>query len=139
MLDCLIPGYFLKIFSKLEKEPLDIEASCMLFEKVAKEINTSHKERFSIGEIVYGWVWFSALIMSFLTYAAIRFIKAAGYMRLLKMDEPHQNIMSATSTSKLCHSKDPYTSTIVTLLMLPHEENGDGSDDFEATLNRTLA
>jgi len=54
MLDCLIPGYFLKIFSKLEKEPLDIEASCMLFEKVAKEINTSHKERFSIGEIVYG-------------------------------------------------------------------------------------
>ena len=79
MLDRLIPGYFLKIFSKLEKEPLDIEASRMLFEKVAKEINTSHKERFSID------------------------------------------------------------GTIVTLLMLPHEENGDGSDNFEATLNRTLA
>ena len=89
MLDRLIPGYLLKIFGNLEKEPLDVEASRMLIEKVAKEINASHEERFSIDEIVYGWVWFSALIMSFLTYAAIRFIKAAGYM-----DEPHQNIMS---------------------------------------------
>ena len=83
------PETTLEVPNKLEKEPLDIEASHMLFEKVAKEINTSHKERFSIDEIVYGWVWFSALIMSFLTYAAIRFIKAAGYM-----DKPHQNIMS---------------------------------------------
>jgi len=46
--------HFLKIFSKLEKEPLDVEASRMLFEKVAKEINASHEERFSIDEIVYG-------------------------------------------------------------------------------------
>ena len=54
MLDHFIPGYFLKIFGKLEKEPLDVEASRMLFEKVAKEINTSHEERFSTDEIVYG-------------------------------------------------------------------------------------
>ena len=48
------PETTLEVPNKLEKEPLDIEASHMLFEKVAKEINTSHKERFSIDEIVYG-------------------------------------------------------------------------------------
>jgi len=54
MLGRLIPGYFPKVFGKSEKEPLDFEASRMLFEKVTKEINTSREKKFSIDEIVYG-------------------------------------------------------------------------------------
>ena len=54
MLGRLIPDYFPKVFGKSEKEPLDFEASRMLFEKVTKEINTSREKKFSIDEIVYG-------------------------------------------------------------------------------------
>jgi len=54
MLGRLIPDYFPKIFGKSEKEPLDVEASRMLFEKVTKEINASHEKKFSIDEVVYG-------------------------------------------------------------------------------------
>lgn len=78
MLGRLIPDYFPKVFGKSEKEPLDFEASRMLFEKVTKEINASHEKKFSIDEIVYGWVWFSSPSISFLTYATIRFIKVAN-------------------------------------------------------------
>jgi 5-oxoprolinase (ATP-hydrolysing) len=54
MLGRLIPDYFPKIFGKSEKEPLDVEASRVLFEKVAEEINASHEKELSLDEIVYG-------------------------------------------------------------------------------------
>ena len=54
LLGRLIPDFFPKIFGKSEKEPLDVEASKSLFEKVAKEINESHEKRLSLDEIVYG-------------------------------------------------------------------------------------
>jgi N-methylhydantoinase A/oxoprolinase/acetone carboxylase beta subunit len=54
LLGRLIPDLFPKIFGKSEKEPLDVEASRSLFEKVAKEINESHEKYLSLDEIVYG-------------------------------------------------------------------------------------
>lgn len=54
MLGRLIPDYFPKIFGKTEKEPLDIDASKVLFEKVAEEINASHEKKLSLDEIIYG-------------------------------------------------------------------------------------
>jgi 5-oxoprolinase (ATP-hydrolysing) len=56
LLGRLIPDFFPKIFGKSEKEPLDTEASKILFEKVAKEINESHANHLSLDEIVYGCV-----------------------------------------------------------------------------------
>lgn len=57
LLGRLIPDYFPKIFGKSEKEPLDVEASRVAFEKVAKEINDSHPELvLSLDEIVYGFI-----------------------------------------------------------------------------------
>ncbi|KIJ95613.1 hypothetical protein K443DRAFT_322374 [Laccaria amethystina LaAM-08-1] len=57
LLGRLIPDYFPKIFGKSEKEPLDVEASRVAFEKVAKEINDSHPELvLSLHEIVYGFI-----------------------------------------------------------------------------------
>ena len=62
LLGRLIPDYFPKIFGKSEKEPLDVEASRVAFEKVAKEINDNHPELvLSLDEIVYGFVFFSIL------------------------------------------------------------------------------
>jgi 5-oxoprolinase (ATP-hydrolysing) len=52
----LIPEFFPKIFGKSEKEPLDVQASKTLFEKVAAEINESHGKHLSLDEIVYGYV-----------------------------------------------------------------------------------
>ncbi|KAG6919707.1 hypothetical protein DXG01_002653 [Tephrocybe rancida] len=52
----LIPDYFPKIFGKSEKEPLDVEASRVAFEKVTAEINASHDGELSVDEIVYGFV-----------------------------------------------------------------------------------
>ncbi|KAF9447915.1 hypothetical protein P691DRAFT_819052, partial [Macrolepiota fuliginosa MF-IS2] len=49
-----IPDYFPKIFGKSEKELLDIDASGVLFEKIAEEINASHKGTLSLDKIVYG-------------------------------------------------------------------------------------
>jgi len=56
MLGRLIPDCFPKIFGKSEKEPLDVEASHMLFEKVTEEINASHERKLSLDEIAYGRV-----------------------------------------------------------------------------------
>ena len=56
LLGRLIPDFFPKIFGKSEDEPLDVEASRILFEKVAEEINESHEQRLSLDEIVYGYV-----------------------------------------------------------------------------------
>lgn len=56
LLGRLIPDFFPKIFGKSEEEPLDVEASKTLFEKVAKEINESHEAQLSLDEIVYGYV-----------------------------------------------------------------------------------
>jgi 5-oxoprolinase (ATP-hydrolysing) len=58
LLGRLIPDYFPKIFGKTEKEPLDVKASKLAFEKVAKEINEcSHGNgggKKELDEIVYG-------------------------------------------------------------------------------------
>ncbi|KAF8233758.1 hypothetical protein L208DRAFT_1435412 [Tricholoma matsutake] len=56
LLGRLIPDFFPKIFGKLEKEPLDAEASRNLFEKIAKEINESNANHLSLDEIVYGFI-----------------------------------------------------------------------------------
>lgn len=56
LLGRLIPDFFPKIFGKLEKEPLDTEASRNLFEKIAKEINESNANHLSLDEIVYGFI-----------------------------------------------------------------------------------
>jgi 5-oxoprolinase (ATP-hydrolysing) len=55
LLGRLIPDYFPKIFGKSEKEPLDVKASRVAFEKVAVEINKhSHGQKLELDEIVYG-------------------------------------------------------------------------------------
>ncbi|KAG6806159.1 hypothetical protein H0H92_012478, partial [Tricholoma furcatifolium] len=56
LLGRLIPDYFPKIFGKSEKEPLDVEASRIQFEKLAQEINASHDGELSLDEIVYGFI-----------------------------------------------------------------------------------
>ncbi|TFK38363.1 Hydantoinase/oxoprolinase-domain-containing protein [Crucibulum laeve] len=56
MLGRLVPDYFPKIFGKSEKEPLDIEASKALFEKITQEINESHEGKLTLDEIVYGFI-----------------------------------------------------------------------------------
>ena len=50
----LIPDYFPKIFGKSENEPLDVNASRVAFEKVAKEINEGQENGLQLDEIVYG-------------------------------------------------------------------------------------
>ncbi|EKM76326.1 hypothetical protein AGABI1DRAFT_78768, partial [Agaricus bisporus var. burnettii JB137-S8] len=56
MLGRLIPDYFPKIFGKSEKEPLDSDASRVLFEQLAKDINASHEGEFSLDDVVYGFI-----------------------------------------------------------------------------------
>ncbi|KAG5730187.1 hypothetical protein E4T56_gene11688 [Termitomyces sp. T112] len=56
LLGRLIPDYFPKIFGRSEKEPLDVEASRIAFEKLAEDINTSHDGKLSLDEIVYGFI-----------------------------------------------------------------------------------
>lgn len=56
MLGRLLPDYFPKIFGKSEKEPLDIDASKVLFKQVAEEINASHEGHLTLDEIVYGYI-----------------------------------------------------------------------------------
>lgn len=51
----LIPDFFPKIFGKSEKEPLDVHASKLAFEKVAREINEGQEKDLSLDEIVYGF------------------------------------------------------------------------------------
>lgn len=59
MLGRLVPDYFPKIFGKSEKEPLDVQASKVAFEKVAEEINASiaqsGEKKLDLDEIVYGF------------------------------------------------------------------------------------
>ena len=57
LLGRLIPDFFPKIFGKSEKEPLDVAASKLGFEKLAKEINESHEleKDLELDEIVYGY------------------------------------------------------------------------------------
>lgn len=57
LLGRIIPDYFPKIFGKSEKEPLDVDASKKLFEKVVEDVNesgTSDKAKLSLDEVVYG-------------------------------------------------------------------------------------
>ncbi|KAI0040432.1 5-oxoprolinase [Auriscalpium vulgare] len=58
LLGRLIPDYFPKIFGKSEKEPLDVDASRVAFEKVAEDINSSSAQDkdLSLDEIVYGFI-----------------------------------------------------------------------------------
>ncbi|KAL5488095.1 hypothetical protein ACEPAI_6203 [Sanghuangporus weigelae] len=58
MLGRLIVDYFPKIFGSSEKEPLDIEASRTLFEKIKDEVNSSHsfEKELSLDEVVYGFI-----------------------------------------------------------------------------------
>lgn len=62
LLGRLIPDYFPKIFGKTEKEPLDVEAARVAFEKLAGEINESVAQgegggrRLELDEVVYGFV-----------------------------------------------------------------------------------
>ncbi|EIN04199.1 5-oxoprolinase [Punctularia strigosozonata HHB-11173 SS5] len=56
MLGRLVPDYFPKIFGKSESEGLDVEASRVAFEKVAKEINDTHEKKLSLDEIIYGFI-----------------------------------------------------------------------------------
>jgi len=55
LLGRLIPDYFPKIFGKSEKEPLDLAATALAFEKLSKYINSHHDgEDFTLDEIAYG-------------------------------------------------------------------------------------
>ncbi|KAI9457610.1 5-oxoprolinase [Lactarius psammicola] len=56
LLGRLIPEYFPKIFGKSEKEPLDTDASRREFEKLARDINDNSTNKFSLDEIVYGFI-----------------------------------------------------------------------------------
>ncbi|KAJ6615352.1 5-oxoprolinase [Mycena sp. CBHHK59/15] len=56
LLGRLIPDYFPKIFGKSEKEPLDVDASRVAFEKLVSEINESSEKKLSFDEIVYGFI-----------------------------------------------------------------------------------
>jgi 5-oxoprolinase (ATP-hydrolysing) len=54
LLGRLIPEYFPKIFGQFENEPLDVDASCKEFEKLAQGINESSPNKFTLDEIIYG-------------------------------------------------------------------------------------
>jgi 5-oxoprolinase (ATP-hydrolysing) len=59
LLGRLIPDYFPKIFGNSEKEPLDVLASKVAFQRVAKAINecshgNGNSKKLELDEIVYG-------------------------------------------------------------------------------------
>ena len=55
LLGRLITDYFPKIFGRSEKEPLDISATTVAFEKLSKEINDNHDgDDFTLDEVAYG-------------------------------------------------------------------------------------
>ena len=56
LLGRLVPAYFPHIFGKSEKEPLDVNASRVLFEELAQGINSesAESEKKGLDEIVYG-------------------------------------------------------------------------------------
>jgi 5-oxoprolinase (ATP-hydrolysing) len=54
LLGRIIPDYFPKIFGKSEKEPLDVEVTCKLFEKLKEDINAQSESKLSLDEVVYG-------------------------------------------------------------------------------------
>ncbi|TFK24478.1 5-oxoprolinase [Coprinopsis marcescibilis] len=58
LLGRLVPAYFPHIFGKSEKEPLDVNASRVLFEELAQRINSESAESDGKGldEIVYGFI-----------------------------------------------------------------------------------
>jgi len=56
LLGRLIPKYFPRIFGKAENEPLDEEASCRKFEKLAQNVNEKSANDLSLDEIIYGCV-----------------------------------------------------------------------------------
>ncbi|KAH9975282.1 5-oxoprolinase [Lactifluus volemus] len=56
LLGRLIPEYFPKIFGKSENEPLDVDASCREFEKLAQNINENSANELSLDEIIYGFI-----------------------------------------------------------------------------------
>jgi len=55
LLGRIIPDYFPKIFGKSEKEPLDVETSKHMFEKLREEINSQSESTLSLDEVVYGY------------------------------------------------------------------------------------
>ncbi|KAH7886806.1 Hydantoinase/oxoprolinase-domain-containing protein [Phlebopus sp. FC_14] len=56
LLGRLIPEYFPKIFGKAESESLDISASKLAFEELAKEINEGQEHLLDLDEIIYGFI-----------------------------------------------------------------------------------
>lgn len=50
----LLPAFFPRIFGKTEDQPLDIEATRVKFEELAKEINVGSEKNLDLDEIVYG-------------------------------------------------------------------------------------
>ncbi|KAF7981523.1 hypothetical protein HWV62_33097 [Athelia sp. TMB] len=56
LLGRLIPDYFPKIFGKSEKEPLDVDASRVAFDKLLGEINRESGHRMELDEVVYGFI-----------------------------------------------------------------------------------
>lgn len=56
LLGRLIPDYFPKIFGKSEKEPLDVDASRVAFDKLLSDINTESGRKMELDEVVYGFI-----------------------------------------------------------------------------------
>lgn len=56
LLGRLIPDYFPKIFGKSEKEPLDVDASRIAFNKLLGDINRETGRQMGLDEVVYGFI-----------------------------------------------------------------------------------
>lgn len=52
----LVPEFFPHIFGPNEDEPLDVEASRVLFEKITEEINNDLNSSMSVDEVAYGFL-----------------------------------------------------------------------------------
>jgi 5-oxoprolinase (ATP-hydrolysing) len=50
----IIPQFFPKIFGESEKEPLDLVASRIAFEKLRGDINRHSDSELSLDDVVYG-------------------------------------------------------------------------------------
>ncbi|OJA17852.1 hypothetical protein AZE42_08896 [Rhizopogon vesiculosus] len=165
LLGRLIPDYFPKIFGKSEKEPLDAEASRVAFEKVAKEINESHEMSLDLDEIVYGFIKVANETMCrpirALTEARGY---STGKHVAYELQEPSSTFYSAQTHRSLVARLDKLTNDVkaelkrqgfegdrvsvermlnmrfegtdTALMVLPHKDDGDGTEDFEAAFRR---
>ncbi|KAF5350124.1 hypothetical protein D9756_009041 [Leucocoprinus leucothites] len=209
MLGRLIPDYFPKIFGKSEKEPLDIEASRVLFEKVAEEINASNEKKLSLDEIVYGFIkvanetmcrpiraltearghatgkhvlasfggaggqhaceiahllGIKTILIHRMSLHPYEMLSADLERRAYELQEPSSTFYTPQNRSGLLSRLDKMTADVRTelqkqgfedkrihiermlnmrfegtdtaLMVLPHEKDGDGNEDFEAAFNR---